>query len=133
MSNPTPESPAHTLAHLSERYLQDKIHEIAQDLREAADTVQRKCLPHTNTDPAAAASTAISVVTTAIYNMQLEKLPRAAANLIELRGRAARPGSSTDLRAKLIAAMTYDHDEAAAQDCIDNIMAIVEAHGTDDD
>lgn len=124
-------SPSAEFAEHLERHLRDKIHEIAQDLRDAADRIENECLPQIDDDPVAVPSTAIRVVTTTMYNLQLDKLPRTAADLFDMRTRAEHQHDGTDLRDKLIAAMTYDHDSVAARDCIDNIMAIVEGHDHD--
>lgn len=126
-------SPSATFIQHLERHLRDKIHEIAQDLRDAADRIENECLPQIDDDPVAVPSTAIRVVTTTMYNLKLDKLPRTATDLFDMRTRAEHQHDDSELRDKLIAAMTYDHDSVAARDCIDNIMAIVEEHGTNDD
>lgn len=128
MTHTSPSAPF--IQHL-ERHLRDKIHEIAQDLRDAADRIENECLPQIDDDPVAVPSTAIRVVTTTMYNLQLDKLPRTATDLIDMRTRVVREASLPQLRQKLMTAMSYDHDSVAAEDCIDSIMTIVEGRDHD--
>lgn len=71
----------------AEKYLRDKIKNVAKIMRDYADEIERDALRAVDSDPGNAAGWTIQAWTNSVNNLRMDLLPRAATDLLQARAR----------------------------------------------